>query len=257
MRFQDKVVIVTGGGSGIGQAAVRQFAAQGAHVVINDIREDATIAAAKEIESGGGRALALCGDIADRDQVRDHARKIVATFGRIDILVNNAGLPMPGVPETYDGFSRSLQVNLEGAFNWSQAAAAESMIPNGSGAIVMISSLSGLTAIPGDIGYVVSKHGIVGMTKALAIEWATYGIRVNCIAPGVTASLMVQKATEQFPAFMAARLDRIPLKRIAEPDDQAKAILFLASDDAAYITGVTLPVDGGQMALHSGFTQQR
>ncbi|WP_242128667.1 SDR family oxidoreductase [Sphingobium sp. Sx8-8] len=251
------MAVVTGGGSGIGLATARLLATEGATVIVADIRREAAEMAVADIAASGGRAHACVGDIADRDLVQEGARDIVARFGKIDLLVNNAGLPVPGSPETYKELGRSLDVNVCGAFHWSQAAAVESMIPNRSGAIVMVSSLAGLVALPGDIGYVIAKHGLLGMTKALAIEWAEYGIRVNCVAPGTTSSLMVQEAMRDYPTFMAERIGRIPIGRIAEPEDQAKAILFLASDDAAYITGVTLPVDGGQMALHSGFTKGR
>lgn len=254
MRFRDKLVIVTGGGAGIGLAVAKLFAAEGATVVINDLRGDAAECAAAAIIKTGGQAFAFSGDIADTKQVSASVRKIVERFGRIDVLVNNAGSAFNAPAELYTDFSRSLSVNLGGAMNWSQAVAVTSMIPNTSGVIVNVSSLAGLGAVPGDVGYVASKHGLIGLTKALAVEWAPYHIRVNCIAPGITDSQMVRDAIERQPLIMAERVARVPLGRIAEPEDQAKAVLFLASADAAYITGITLPVDGGQMALHSGFS---
>jgi NAD(P)-dependent dehydrogenase (short-subunit alcohol dehydrogenase family) len=189
--------------------------------------------------------------------VRETARELVKRFGRIDVLVNNAGLAFMAPASEYREFERSVAVNLGGAFNWSQAVAVESMIPNRSGAIVNISSLAGLAAHPGDVGYIASKHGVIGLTKALALEWAEFGIRVNCVAPGITSSPTMRRVIDAEPIFMAERIARVPIGRVGQPEDQAQAILFLASDAAAYISGVTLPVDGGQMAMQSGYSRKR
>lgn len=257
MRFADRIAVVTGGASGIGLATSKMLSAEGATTIIVDLNIADAERAAAAIVADGGRASALLCDIADEAQVSQAARDVVADFGRIDVLVNNAGISITAVAEKYDSFDKSVAVNLCGAFYWSRAAGVASMIANQRGSIVNVASIAGLAAIPGDIGYVAAKHGIVGLTKALAVEWAKYGIRVNCVAPGITTSEMAQAAIDKEPVFMAERIGRVPLGRMGEADDQAAAILFLASDDAAYISGITMPVDGGQMALHSGMPRTR
>jgi NAD(P)-dependent dehydrogenase (short-subunit alcohol dehydrogenase family) len=254
MRFKDKVVVVTGGGSGIGLAAVMAFVAEGAKVAINDLNPNACEAALLAITNAGGKGIAIPGDVADRAAVDAAARKVMEKFGRIDVLISNAGMPNFEPAETYSKWEKSLSVNLSGHFYWAQAVARESMIPNQSGSIVITSSLAGLGALIGDIGYVTTKHGLVGMTKGLAVEWAKYGIRVNCVAPGITDSLMVRENLGAVPGALEQRVGRVPLARLGQPEEQAAAMLFLSSDDAAYITGHTIPVDGGQMALHSGYS---
>ena len=196
-------------------------------------------------------------DIANQAQVEQCAQDVVARYGQIDILVNNAGISITAIAEDYDLFDKSVAINLCGAFYWAKAAGNATMIPNRRGVIVNIASIAGLAAIMGDIGYVSAKHGIVGLTKALALEWAKHGIRVNCVAPGITTSEMARAAIEQEPVFMSERLGRVPMGRMAEAEEQASAVLFLASEAASYISGVTLPVDGAQMAMHSGMPKSR
>ncbi|WP_161600581.1 SDR family NAD(P)-dependent oxidoreductase [Mycolicibacterium hodleri] len=257
MRFEGKVAVVTGAGSGIGAATALGFAAEGAAVAVNDIDSDTADKTVAEILAAGGKAMSIACDISNTAEVEAAAAEVVSKFGQIDILVNNAGMPSAAPAEEYTQFERVMAVNLGGAFHWAKAAAVQSMIGNRSGSIINISSLAGLAAIASDVGYTSTKHGLIGLTKALALDWAPYGIRVNCVAPGLTNSLMVAEAIEQFPEFMKTRIGRIPIGRVAEPLDQAKAIMFLASDDAAYITGVTIPVDGGQMAMNSGYSPTR
>ncbi|KQX25643.1 MULTISPECIES: SDR family NAD(P)-dependent oxidoreductase [unclassified Sphingomonas] len=256
-RFSGKVVVVTGASSGIGLCTAGMFAGEGAITALVDLNLPDAEKAVAAIVSGGGEAIAFRCDISDEAEVQQVAQDIVSRFGRIDVLVNNAGISITAVAERYDRFAQSVAVNLSGAFYWSRAAGLASMIDNRSGTIVNIASIAGLAAIPSDIGYVSAKHGIVGLTKALAVEWAKYGIRVNCVAPGITKSDMAQAAIDAEPVFMAERIGRVPLGRMGDAEDQARAILFLASDEAGYISGVTLPVDGGQMALHSGMPQKR
>lgn len=257
LRFEGKVAVVTGAGAGIGAAAALAFAAEGAAVAVNDISSETAEKTVAEIVDAGGKAMSIACDIADVAQVDAAASEVVSKYGRIDILVNNAGMPFAAPPEEYTKFDRVLAVNLAGAFYWSKAAAVQSMLGNRSGSIINISSLGGLAALPNDVGYTATKHGLIGLTKALALDWAPKGIRVNCVAPGLTNSVMVAEAQEQFPEFFKVRIGRIPIGRVAEPEDQANAILFLASDDASYITGITLPVDGGQMALNPGMSPTR
>ena len=252
MRFKDKVVVVTGGGTGIGLATAKLFAAEGAMVAITGRRKETLAAAVAEIEKNGGRALAVVGDVSQEAEVRANVKQILDTFGRIDVLISNAGIPMFAPAEEYADWRKSVSVNLDGMFYWAQAVGRESMIPNRSGSIVFISSLGGLAAIIGDVGYVTCKHGLVGLTKALAAEWSKYDIRVNCVAPGITDAEMVRKNLPAGSDAYNRRVGSVPLGRMAQPEEQAKAILFLASDDASYITGITMAVDGGQMAIHSG-----
>ena len=252
MRFKDKVVVVTGGGTGIGLSTAKLFAAEGAIVAITGRRHETLAAAVTEIERAGGQALAVAGDVSQETEVHANVKQILAQFGRIDVLISNAGIPLFAPAEQYANWRKSVSINLDGMFYWAQAVGRESMIPNRSGAIVLISSLGGLAAILGDVGYVTCKHGIVGLTKALAAEWSKYGIRVNCVAPGITDAEMVRKNLPEGSDAYARRVGSVPLGRMAHPEEQAKAILFLASDDASYITGITMAVDGGQMAIHSG-----
>ena len=253
MRFNNKVVVVTGGGSGIGLAAVKLFAAEGATVAINDNRSETAEAAVREVESAGGRAMAVPGDVSDEAQVRQNVSQILDRYGHIDVLLANAGLPNLAPAEIYTAWRRSVGVNLDGAFYWAQTVARQSMLPRESGAIIFTSSLAGLAANTGDGGYVSSKHAIIGLTKALAAEWALYGVRVNCVAPGLTDSLMMQTYMGTNPEI-GERIGRIPMGRLGKPEEQARTMLFLASDDASYITGQTIAVDGGQMSLHSGLS---
>lgn len=252
-RFSDKVAVVTGAGSGIGAATARAFAAEGATVIVDDIRGDAAERTVAEILAAGGRASLSSCDVADQVAVDAAVAQAVERFGGIHILVNNAAMSARAPAEKYTQFERVMAVNLGGAFNWSKAVAVHSMIPNGAGVIINVSSLAGFAAVPGDVGYSTTKHGLIGLTKALALDWAPHGIRVNAVAPGVTNSLMVAEMQTRHPEMMAARVGRVPLGRIAEPVDQARAILFLASADADYISGITLPVDGGQLALNPGY----
>lgn len=254
MRFKDKIAVVTGGGSGMGLAAAQLLAEEGAIVAVNDINPETVDQTVDILRSRGGQALAIPGDVSDLNQVEDNVRSVMNAYGRIDVLLSNAGLPIFAAPEDYTDWKRSLAVNVDGMFYWAKTVGKEAMIPQKSGAIVFTSSLAGLTAVMGDIGYVTSKHAVVGMTKAFAAEWAQHNIRVNCVAPGLTDSTMVRKNLGANPEAFAARISRVPLGRMARPDEQAKAMLFLASEDASYITGLTMQVDGGQLTIHSGHT---
>ena len=255
MRFIDQVAIVTGGASGIGLAAAKLFASEGAIVAINDVRADAAYQAVDEIARVGGTAFAIPGDVAEPEVVFDSVSQVMGLHGRIDILIANAGANFGAPAEQYSAWRRSIAINLDGMFFWAQAAARESMIPRQRGSIVFTSSLAGLAGIVGDVGYVASKHAIVGLTRALAAEWAVHGVRVNSVAPGFTDSLLVRQTVGRDPKAFAARVGRIPLGRIGQPEDQANAMAFLCSNDGAYITGLIMQVDGGQMAVHSGLTQ--
>jgi len=257
-RFKNQVCIVTGAGSGIGRATARLLAAEGGIVAVNDLRETHAEATVESIRAAGGRALAIAGDVSDPAQVQANLGTVLERHGHVDVLVNNAGLFDIGPAEavTVERWRRSMAVNLDGSFYWAQAVAARSMIARKSGRIVNVSSPAGLAAIPNNVGYVASKHAVVGLTRSLAVEWGRHGIAVNALCPGVTESEMVQGFKAADPAMFADRLKRIPVGRSAQPEEQAEAIAFLASTQASYVNGLVMSVDGGMHALFAGYSLQ-
>ena len=250
--------MITGAASGIGLAASRKFAAEGAHVAIVDVQEQAAENAAAEISREGGRAFAVPGDVSSAETVEANVRAIIDRCGQIDILFNNAGLAMHRRAEdfTVNEWRRMISVNLDGIFYWASIVGRETMIPRQSGVIVNTASMAGLAGIPNDIAYVAAKHGVVGITKALAVEWGRYGIRVNCLCPGITETEMVRSVSEENPVLFSDRKRRVPMGRPATPEEQAESVLFMASDAASYINGLILNNDGGQLALFSGYSLQ-
>jgi NAD(P)-dependent dehydrogenase (short-subunit alcohol dehydrogenase family) len=254
MKFNGKVVVVTGAARGIGFAAARLFALEGAQVVINDLDPGAVEQAVKRVRAEGGRALGMAADVSDESAVRSAVERIQAECGPIDVLVNNAGVMVraPAAELTTADWRRGLSINLDGTFFWSHAVATASMIPRRCGVIVNVASLAGLVAIPHAAPYVASKHAVVGLTKALALDWGRYNIRVNALCPGMTLTDLSNADRERNPAMFIERERRIPLGRPAQPDEQARAILFLASDDASAVHGLIMNTDGGNLAMASG-----
>lgn len=259
MRFKDQVVVVTGAGSGIGLATAKAFAQEGAQLVITDVTDELVADGVHQIEELGGKAIGLTGDVSNSQHVIQHAEAVMKAFGRIDVLVNNAGLIRRG--PTADVSTKDwhlvMSVNLDGTFYWSQAVAVRSMIPRRSGAIVNVASLGGMVGFPNAASYVASKHAVVGLTKALAVDWGQYGIRVNAICPGMTWSKLSAADFAKNPNHYADRIPRIPLGAAGEPEDQASAILYLASKEAKYVHGLIMNIDGGQHALSSGHSAPR
>jgi len=256
MRFEDQVVVVTGAARGIGFTVAEMAAREGALVVVCD-REASNVDAA--VARIGGRTMGVAGDVSDLAQVRGNVDQVMQAHGRVDVLVNNAAITSYNPPESLpeETWRREIEVCLGGTFFWAQSVAVASMIPKRKGVIVNVGSGAALAAVPRCAAYVAAKHGVVGLTKALAVDWGQYGIRVNCVCPGLTFTELSKFVASKNPEMMRQRELRIPLQRGAQPEDVANAILFLASSEASSISGESLSVDGGTLAMSSGFTAPR
>ena len=240
----NKSVIITGASRGIGKATALAFAKAGYDILIcYHAREADALETAAEASTYGVRAIPFQMDMASLSDCRRTASKAMMEFGKIDVLVCNAGIALPSLftQTTEEDYDHLFDVNTKGVFFLSQAVARE-MIAAGGGAIVNISSMWGVVGASGEVAYSASKAAVIGMTKALAKELAPSGIRVNCVAPGVIDTEMNACYDEE---TMCALAEKTPLSRIGAPEDVANAILFLASENASFITGQTLTVDGG------------
>ncbi len=246
MRLQDRVAIVTGAGSGNGRGIALRLAEEGAKIVVADVSEVGAGETVAMIEAMAGQALLVKADVSQRSQVETMVKITLQHFGQIDILVNNAGvetlIPFLELPESE--WDRILAVNLKGPFLCSQAVAREMAQAGRGGKIVNIASINSAIALPGQAHYVSSKGGLLMLTKAMALDLAPYNINVNAVGPGVIETAMTANSLSN-PARVEMFLNHIPLKRIGQPRDIANAVLFLASDEADYITGTILYVDGG------------
>ncbi len=246
--LHDRVAVVTGAAQGLGLAVARALAAQGAALALVDLQADAVSIAASELTRDTGRdAEGLACDTREKDQVEACMREVVERFGRIDILVNNAGIHRRGTPTDYkpQDLADVFAVNLTGCFHMA-GAVGKVMIDQERGSIVNVSALGGGLVGLGRGGsiYAMTKGGIVALTRDLAAEWGRYGIRVNAVAPGWIRTPMTKPL--QNDAVRAAKvLERVPLRRWGESEDVAGVVVFLASDAAAYVTGCTIPIDGG------------
>ncbi len=246
MRLQDQVAIITGAaGAGIGQATARRFAQEGAHVVISDVHPRRTDEVAQAIASEYGvKTLGVVCDVASREQVEAMVQRTLDAFGRIDILVNNAGrnILAPVAEMTDEQWDTVINVCLRGTFYCSRAVL-KPMMAQKRGNIVSLSSVAGLRGSERQAHYCAAKAGIIGFTRTLALEVAPYNIRVNAIAPGLIYNEFLRRIYPDEFFEKAAR--SIPLGRMGQPNDIASAILYLVSDDASYVTGQTLSINGG------------
>jgi 3-oxoacyl-[acyl-carrier protein] reductase len=242
MALTGRVALVTGAGSGIGEATARRFAAEGAVVVVNDVDPARVRAVAEDLEKGGASALGIAADVTRRDDVEAMVGRVVQDLGRLDILINNAGINRDAMSHkmTEEQWDQVLAVNLKGTFLCAQAALVR-MRERGWGRVVNTSSIGSLGNI-GQANYAASKAGVIGLTKTLALEYARYGITVNCVAPGAVLTPMLAGVPEPIREKITAQ---IPVGRIAEPREIAAVHAFLASDEAAFITGQVIFVDGG------------
>jgi NAD(P)-dependent dehydrogenase (short-subunit alcohol dehydrogenase family) len=244
-----KVALVTGAARGIGRAIAEVYAEQGAHVAVADLDFSQAQAVAAGIDAAGGpKAIALQLDVANPISVQGAIDAVVKAFDRIDILVNNAGIHAGHLVVDFplEDWERVFKVNVTGTFLCSQAAARQMIKQGGGGCIISLSSASGKKPDPKGAAYCASKSAIIGLTRVLALELGEYGIRANAILPGATDTEMLREVVGRVPGFREELMARTPLRRMADPRDQAHAALFLASDLARHITGEGLVVSGGE-----------
>ena len=242
-RLENKVAVITGGADGLGRAASIKFAAEGAQVIIWDMNEEKSHVTLAEITAEGGKAFFTKVNTASYSEVEAATQDAISRFGRIDILINNAGITRDASIKkmTPEMWQQVIDVNLTGVFNCAKCISA-GMVEKGYGRIINTSSVVALYGNFGQSNYVATKAGVIGLTKTLARELGRKGVNVNAVAPGFIATEMVKKMPEN---ILKAMEDKVPLGRLGIPEDIASAYLFLASDEAAYINGATLSVDGG------------
>ncbi len=258
MSIQGKSVLVTGSTTGIGEASARAFAAQGARVLVTGRNEERGKTICDEIEADGGTAAFCQADLSDRAQCDRLVSETVQRFGRLDILVNNAGVLHEGTALTTSdhAWDETMEVNVSSVFFMSRAALKQ-MSAQGSGCIVNTASEWGLNGEPGYVAYCASKGAVVQMTRCMALDHAAQGIRVNAVCPGETHTEMLDRMLQDqggdFDENLRNFAAGIPMRRVATPEEIARSILFLASDDASYVTGTTLVVDGGNDATAGAY----
>ncbi|MGE0858218.1 MAG: SDR family NAD(P)-dependent oxidoreductase [Gammaproteobacteria bacterium] len=249
--LQDKVILVTGGSTGIGRATARILAREGARVVVADLQDAAGEETVAAIRDAGGQAEYAHLDVADHAAVRALVADIAARHGGLDGAFNNAGIEGPTAkilelpPADWE---RVIRVNLTGVYACMQAEVEQMMTQKRGGAIVSTSSGAGLIGIPGAAAYNSSKHGVVGLTKTVALEYARYDIRVNAVCPGFIDTPMLDRVTDASVKIREQLIGAVPMRRVARPEEIGEAVAWLLSPRASYVTGVALPVDGGWVA---------
>lgn len=248
MDVKDKIVIVTGAGSGIGAATAKHFAKHGAKVVVSDIDLDRAKKVADEIVTNFGESLPIKANVAVFEEVENLIQHTVTAFGRLDVIVNNAGIGPRNLLKTGDATLKDwdlvIAVNQTGVF-YCMKLAIQQFEKQGYGNIVNIASLAGLKASPNNISYSASKFAVVGMTKSAAMEYATKNIRVNAVCPGYTESALLSQLLGAKPEMDAILKSVIPMKRYGKAEEIADAVVWLASDNTKFVTGQTITLDGG------------
>ena len=245
--FENKVALVTGAGAGMGLAAANAFAEAGASVALADVNEVAVRAAAEQLVAAGHKAIPLRCDVANDDQVKAMVEQAVSTFGRLDAAFNNAGVQSPAVEiadSTREEFDRVTAINLRSVWSCMKFELLQ-MRKQGSGAIVNNSSIGGLIGLPGRSIYHASKHGVIGLTRSAALEYAAKGIRINAICPGTIDTPMVQEMIAKDPQAMKEILREQPIGRLGRAEEIASAVLWLCGPGSTFVIGHALAVDGG------------
>lgn len=247
ISFENKVALVTGAGSGLGFATANAFAESGASVALADTNEEAVRSAAKELSARGHKALAMQCDVADDAGVEAMVERTVATFGRLDAAYNNAGVQnvvAEAAESTREDFDRVISINLRGVWSCMKFELRQ-MLKQGSGAIVNCSSIGGLVAGPKRGTYQASKHGVLGLTKSAALDYAARGIRINAVCPGIIHTGMLDHMMKTQADALNAMLKDVPIGRLGRPEEIASAVLWLCSSAASFMVGHALAVDGG------------
>lgn len=242
-KLQDKVAVITGGVSGIGAATARLFASEGAKLVLVDFNEEKGAAFEAELKAEGTEALFVRADVTSEDDVKNIYETALSTFGKVDILFNNAGIGnvKPTEELTYAEWRKTVEVDLDGVFLVAQGAIREFLKADG-GVIVNTASMYGWVGAPGSAAYNAAKAGVVNLTRSLGLEYAERNIRVNALCPGFIETPILGETDREFLT------NATPMKRLGKPEEMAKAVLFMASDDSSFMTGNSLIVDGGYTA---------
>ena len=250
MKLSGKVALVTGAGRGIGRAIALALAREGADIGVNAAHLSSAEGTAKAIKELGRRAIAIEADVSEADQVEKMVKRVINELDGIHILVNNAGVYLeiaPTVEQSLEKWDRTMSVNIRGTYLCCRQVG-KWMIAHKMGKIINIASVFGMSGFPASTAYAPAKAAVINMTQDLAAEWGKYNINVNCIAPGDIMTDMVKNFMKEGYFDLEAHQKRIPLGRLGTPEDIGNAAVFLASDEARHITGVTLPVDGGWIA---------
>lgn len=248
----DKSIVITGGSTGIGRASALRCAAEGAAVTLADVNDEAGTAVVTEIVAGGGRAQYVHTDVTDAGAVQAMIAAAVQAYGRLDGALNNAGIEGTFtniVKMSEADYERTVNVDLKGVWLCVKYEVEQMLKQGAGGAIVSTASVAGLIGTRGGSAYCAAKHGVVGLTKCVALEYARKGIRVNAVCPGVIETPMVERMTDATGISRQALIDQEPMARLGEPREIGEAVVWLLSDLASFVTGIALPVDGGYTAV--------
>jgi NAD(P)-dependent dehydrogenase (short-subunit alcohol dehydrogenase family) len=248
LKFTGKVAFVTGAASGIGRATALAFAREGSSVVVADISEQDNLQTARMIEESGGRALAVRCDVSQAEDIRTALDKTIESFGRLDLAFNNAGIEYaakPAVDVTEEEWNRIININLSGVFLCMKYEI-PLMLKQGGGAIVNTSSGAGVKGFKGGAAYVAAKHGVIGLTKAAALDYAQSNIRINAVCPGIIDTAMMHRFSGGTDEGRQAVIAQEPIGRMGRPEEIAETVMWLCSDAASFVLGHSVVVDGGQ-----------